>query len=565
MTEEVSAKRTRASGEVLDLLLLEFERNPNPLPDLRKEISERTGMNEKAVRIWFQNRRAKLRKFARMSQLLNSPVSSKDLNRRSVNDLSNMSQGGAMGTPLNVSAGPTSAPAGISNSAMRMTLGSRAFSEMSIPIAINEKYCFLDCLSLLVGLWQRIKLGNHDEQALRNKLVNLLPFTLNSTMKNVDLMVILSKRNQEINYFFLAISNYLKILFRIFYPVLSVLTCLTVDNNIKREHSELRLSLLHRPKFLVYFFNGINLAANQWSICDDFSEGQQVSHACFSEGGNETPHVLVGTRDSLQYLRDYVHETHNLGRAQNPTPPDSATSTTSLLPAKYHAQAQIQFDDPSHHGNLQFVTDEMNFWDEVHPQTPATSVSVNPPLVPLPNLEHFHRIKTTSVTGTPLSASSLRHQLTPVHDYGLYSEEPDFLSFDPQFENRDQQPQSTQPSTGHSSVSDHNSRSVNLVKNSHNVHSYTHTALHNNQYAVDVGANQMHPCNTFDLLEDTLHATELDFALVDENASTASNPGVANVTTDHNTPIDNSGAQNSSACSGLSNVDHFIDFGSNYP
>lgn len=45
MAEESSNKRTRASGEVLEYLLREFDKNQNPTPDQRKEISERTNMS----------------------------------------------------------------------------------------------------------------------------------------------------------------------------------------------------------------------------------------------------------------------------------------------------------------------------------------------------------------------------------------------------------------------------------------------------------------------------------------------------------------------------------------
>lgn len=55
-------KRTRAKGEALDVLKRKFEINPTPSLVERKKISDLIGMPEKNVRIWFQNRRAKLRK-----------------------------------------------------------------------------------------------------------------------------------------------------------------------------------------------------------------------------------------------------------------------------------------------------------------------------------------------------------------------------------------------------------------------------------------------------------------------------------------------------------------------
>lgn len=283
------SKRTRASGEVLDFLITEFQRNPNPNPEQRKFISDRAGMNEKAVRIWFQNRRAKIRKFERLLKQgsngsIPQPPSSLSL-RSSYNRYSSIGSG---------------------------DFGSFRISQ-SIPIEVNDKYCFIDCSSLSVGSWQRLRTGYHDDSVLRNNLLNLSPFTLNSLMHNVDLLVLLSKKNFEINYFFLAISNNSKILFRIFYPINSISTCSLLDNNINKENNELRLTLMHQPKFSVYFFDGINSNSNQWSICDDFSEGQQVSQAYIQEDVSTTiPHVLVGPKSSLQYLNLFILENNQV-------------------------------------------------------------------------------------------------------------------------------------------------------------------------------------------------------------------------------------------------------------
>ncbi|RLV93532.1 Regulatory protein PHO2 [Spathaspora sp. JA1] len=277
-SDEGSSKRTRASGEVLDFLLSEFERNANPTPEQRRFISEKAGMNEKAVRIWFQNRRAKLRKFERMQK-----------------------QSGHANIPPPPSMSSRS-------SSYRYSMGDVGMRMSNIPIEINEKYCFIDCSSLSVGSWQRIKTGYHDENLLTNNLNNLSPFTLNTIMNNVDLLVILSKKNFEINYFFSAISNNSKILFRVFYPISSIVTCSLLDNNINKENNELRVCLAHQPKFSVYFFNGVNSNSNQWSICDDFSEGQQVSQAYVQNNQTTIPHVLVGGKSSLQYLNSFILE-----------------------------------------------------------------------------------------------------------------------------------------------------------------------------------------------------------------------------------------------------------------
>lgn len=290
MTEEVQ-KRTRASGDVLEYLIHEFELNPNPGPDQRKVCSERTGMSEKAIRIWFQNRRAKFKKLERQAK---SAKPNSDIH-------------GTKALPHNAYSSPNNNSVDSPRSNL-LTKNTKATSSIQVtPSEINEKYCFVDCTSLSVGTWQRVKTGIHDNQALLNSLVNLSPYTLNRCMNNVDLMVIFSKKNAEINYFFLAMANNSKILFRIFYPLASIATCSLLDSSIEQDSIELRLGLVSKPKFSVFFFNRSHANLNQWSICDDFSENQQVSSAFYTPGGTLTPHVLVGKTESLHHLQNYIN------------------------------------------------------------------------------------------------------------------------------------------------------------------------------------------------------------------------------------------------------------------
>jgi len=54
-------KRTRTTPEQLAILIQAFEKNSLPSPKQRKLISEKTGMSTRAIQVWFQNKRAKLR------------------------------------------------------------------------------------------------------------------------------------------------------------------------------------------------------------------------------------------------------------------------------------------------------------------------------------------------------------------------------------------------------------------------------------------------------------------------------------------------------------------------
>lgn len=318
-------KRTRASGEVLTYLLREFEHNHNPSSEQRKEISDKTNMSEKAVRIWFQNRRAKLRKSERKGRSAHS---------------------GSIDSSRSNSLGPT--------------IDKRRYSMFSI----NEKYCFIDCTSLSVGSWQRVRSGLFNNQVL-DELINLSPFNLNKVMERFDLLVIVSKKNLEINYFFSAMSDNSRILFRIFYPIANILSCSLLDNNIDKQSNELRVTLSHQPKFSVNFYNGVNSSSNQWSICDDFSEGQQVSSA-HREGGSFIPHVLVGSKDSISFLNDFIFEKNQQHQAnyminESVAPPNSQIAYETFNPPLDKEDKEVQdFND-----DFQFTSAQVGpIWNE---------------------------------------------------------------------------------------------------------------------------------------------------------------------------------------------------------
>ncbi|KAI5960277.1 PHO2 [Candida theae] len=381
-------KRVRASGEVLNFLISEFENNPSPSPDRRKYISQKAQMNEKAVRIWFQNRRAKQKKYERSLRQGHSSVSSAS------SSYSNFSPGGSSSFGKELAAHHTTFD----------------FIQKHVPIEINEKYSFIDCTSLSVGSWQRIKSGIHQQSLLQNNLINLSPFNLNNVMQQVDLLVLLSRKNHELNYFFSATSNDSKILFRIFYPISAISRCSLHDNLVNSDNNELKIHLCHQPKFSVYFFNGLNSTTNQWSICDDFSEGQQVSRAYSStvdaeykfkdfepttssqdekydsngeeheedeedNGNSDVPHVLVGSKIALNYLSTYISQSivgladnnlhiNNLNNESNPThasvskfgippsisAPAEATSTSTETETSTMKHHSLDLGIPFHSG-----------------------------------------------------------------------------------------------------------------------------------------------------------------------------------------------------------------------
>lgn len=55
-------KRKRLSNEESEILLEAFARNPRPNQDERNELAQKVGINSRNIQIWFQNRRAKLKR-----------------------------------------------------------------------------------------------------------------------------------------------------------------------------------------------------------------------------------------------------------------------------------------------------------------------------------------------------------------------------------------------------------------------------------------------------------------------------------------------------------------------
>lgn len=334
-------KRMRARGEALDILKREFEVNPSPTSQRRKKLSEMTGLPEKNVRIWFQNRRAKLRKDDRAGH-------------REGTD-----NGGENGFYSH-------------DSMENFTFFDR------IPLNINNNYYFIDICSITVGSWNRMKSGALTRANLPTvkDLSNLSPISINEIMSNAtDLMVLISKKNFEINYFFSAMANNTKILFRIFFPINSVVNCsLSLEtshiiepspsndhhdadeeeeafgdeksNDDEEKLGELKLTVSRPPNFAVYFLETPDEATNnQWSICEDFSEGRQVNDAFI--GGSNLPHALKGLQNSLRFMNSLIldyNSTNQIIPPPAPLNPPQAPLIMEPQPLAVHRSEEPFFD-----------------------------------------------------------------------------------------------------------------------------------------------------------------------------------------------------------------------------
>lgn len=338
-------RRNRAKGETLNILKRQFNLKPNPTPQERRQIAKLVNMNEKSVTIWFQNKRAKIKRNNRQKS-----IEQEQENKMYSNNNNNIDNNNVM-TVSNESKkrrfnrdnmDSDSDDSGIyreknhnqhvggegdeedEQSDMFLEDGKEINFFDKVPLDINNNYYFIDICSILVGSWNRIKSGSilSKKFKLLQNLKNLSPRSVNDIMLNsTDLLVLISKKNFEINYFFSAMTNNCKILFRIFYPIDNVVDCSIslnsdelISNNNNNNHgnntnnsicSELKLTINKSPNFAVYFLNENVLdTQNQWSICEDFSEGKQVNDAFI--GGSNLPHILKGLQDSLKFMNSLI-------------------------------------------------------------------------------------------------------------------------------------------------------------------------------------------------------------------------------------------------------------------
>lgn len=372
------SKRTRATGEALELLKKEFDLNPNPNAQNRKRISEQTGLPEKNVRIWFQNRRAKYRKSDRS---FSQRTAAMDMNTFG-------------------------------------TISVTVEYDM-IPLNINENYYFVDVNSLTVGSWKRLKSGNLHSESLSSikNMTNLSPNSINTIMSNAtDLMVLISKKNFEINYFFSAIANNTKILFRIFFPINIIVNCTlnmrpdsmkkdmdnsnctVLENNSSSIENvcELKLTVSNPPKFAVYFSDmNDELTSNQWSICEDFSEGRQVSDAYI--GGSNFSHILTGLGKSVEFMHNLILDYNSASHAIQPSQPQQHLPQHQL-----HASHQQQHSHTADPHNIVLQADS-------HPLTQSSffrnyGTNSTDDILDMQGPDHYESTQATSTEFTSSAA-----------------------------------------------------------------------------------------------------------------------------------------------------------------
>ncbi|SMN18790.1 similar to Saccharomyces cerevisiae YDL106C PHO2 Homeobox transcription factor [Maudiozyma saulgeensis] len=302
-TSPTRSKRKRVQPEALRLLKSLYRTTSHPSIKQRKELSRKVNMSERSVTVWFQNRRANTKKKQRLAQ--EKKQRRKGDNKKFASDSDDSSND------------DSDSLSDISDE------GEKLGSFDQVPLDINMNYNLIDINIISVGSWNRRKTGiiSNDGQERVKEMRNLSPDSIYGILEDeTDMIVLISKKNQEINYFFCAPSENGKILFRMFYPIRIVSNCtltLESDTDLRSNKEtvnigELKLDLDKPPTFAVHYSNSNNPDIqnlpnqNQWSLCGDFSDGRQVNDAYV--GGSNMPHCLKGLQSSLIYMNSLILE-----------------------------------------------------------------------------------------------------------------------------------------------------------------------------------------------------------------------------------------------------------------
>lgn len=234
--QQKNKKRQRATPKQLSVLRNEFMINSTPNAKIREEIGQKIDMTERSVQIWFQNKRAKAKQFARRNH--NPYANGRVPYMANANGpqafYANMPLFSPIASPLaqtpyngaqpgnNYSAYPTGTNMGVSN-------------KISLP-----------CTSIKIGSWQRI-----------------------SSSEGNDLHVSYSSSDNSLSYTMFANGTG----FKMKYPMSDVKNIHFANSTESAICGHLFIQLTTVPSFYIQ----TALSSGTWISCPDFSEMKQAS------------------------------------------------------------------------------------------------------------------------------------------------------------------------------------------------------------------------------------------------------------------------------------------------
>lgn len=177
--QQKNQKRQRATPKQLSVLRSEFMINSTPNAKIREQIGHKIDMTERSVQIWFQNKRAKTKQFARKSatrpgftlNTVSNSMSQGYLGPVGVNTFYAPPLMSPMASPL--SQAPFSATA---TSFLTASTNAAALAQMGLGMGLNNSIT-LACTGITIGGWRRVASGA-DMQVAYELVDNSLTYTV---------------------------------------------------------------------------------------------------------------------------------------------------------------------------------------------------------------------------------------------------------------------------------------------------------------------------------------------------------------------------------------------------
>lgn len=234
--QQKNKKRQRATPQQLRVLRSEFMINATPNAKTREEIGRRIDMTERSVQIWFQNKRAKAKQFAKKGGSCDS-----DSNINSQYGCSNTDTPGMspMGSPPPCM--QTTTPNFVTTNGNEFNSAPRDTSQTIAEIV-------LPCISLCIGTWRRV-------------VSNI------SGACNLKVGLLISEKVMAYTMY----ANFTGFLMK--YPLSDLKSIKLVSTDPTSQTLEMNIEISKPPIFSIQN----SKTMGKWVACDDFSESTQAS------------------------------------------------------------------------------------------------------------------------------------------------------------------------------------------------------------------------------------------------------------------------------------------------
>ncbi|KAG5976493.1 hypothetical protein E4U55_007304 [Claviceps digitariae] len=299
--QQKNQKRQRATQDQLNILEVEFNKNPTPTAGVRDRIAEEINMTERSVQIWFQNRRAKIKLLAKRSLETGEDIDSIPESMRAYLAMQAMETGkGLAGNYLGRSGLMSYGHNG-------MLLGAESGQG---KVLIHH----LTCRSLSIGKWTRVG------------------------QNTMDLIIFYSPDKCTMTYYI----NNEQAGYKIEYPF-SYIKNIWLENNDNdpNKMGGIVIELNQPPNFMM----DSSPSVSGFFPCTDFTEDLQATQCMIHQLGG-TPKVLAGQLAKLVSLESFMNRHNPQHFAGAPLHDPHAISMSAPVSPAARPASQPNFHQP---------------------------------------------------------------------------------------------------------------------------------------------------------------------------------------------------------------------------